>query len=394
MNIYMWWLIIGTALMSVPAFILTCYVFSARDIFLTRVPEGEIIVVMYSGKKHRFMANITGYWVHPETGKISRDDDEANPKSAVKMPEDYWGIYWLGPWPIAERYRYEFHWNKWEKKDPATGKEAPEYSVIPRAEPVKSIYFRAQYPVQISGCETKENVPLTMTVLINIEVVNADTALFKVKSPGWLSALSGQVMAVVRDFVGKHEVLDITKLQAEIPEEVEKKPDTDESKIEVSEKKRSRFQELFFSLNESKKGNPSTEETYGVKIIAVSFPGFVIEEPKTKMHEAAIKKYTADREKEATITAAEARATAAVQDKEAKMREAEAAAYATRETGKAEAEAIAVKGDAQAEAARKMTLAVKDNPHAGVIAMASAIEKQKGASTLIVGQAVLPTKSI
>lgn len=371
-----------TLIMGLAALALTLYVFSAWDIFFTRVPEGEIVAVMYSGKKHHFIGNITDYWVHPITGQVFREDfrdkDGKNPKSGVEMPKQFWGIYWLGPWPMAERYKYEFHWNKWEKKDPVTGKEAPEHSAIPRAESVKSIYFRAQYPVQISGCETSENVPLTMTVLINTETVNADSALFKVKSPGWLSALSGQVMSVVRDFVGKHEVLYITKLQAEIPET----------------EKRSKFQKLFFSLNESKKGNPSIEENYGVKIIAVSFPGFAIEQPKTKVHEAAIEKYTAERKREANTIAAKARAVAAIQDKKVKMREAEATAYATEKTGEAEAKAIAVKGAAQAEASRQMTLAVKDNPHAGTIAVATAIEKQRTATTLIIGQGILPTRDI
>lgn len=373
-------LIIAIVVMSIPTTVLACYFMSAHNIFFTRVPAGEIIVVMYSEKVSRFIGNIDGFWVHPETGAVY--DEKTNPVN-VTLPKDFFGtgIYWLGVWPLAERYSYEFHWNKWTKeKDEKTGKENSEYSIVSRSGIVDSLYFRAQYPVQASGCETSEGVPLTMTILITTETVNADISLFKIKSPGWLSALSGQAMAVIRDWNGKRKVTDITVLQAEVPEK--------------TDGKRSSFQELFFTLNKSDVGNPGIEEMYGQKIVAVSFVSYSIDKPTNDLQSASIKKYQAEREKEATILAAKAKNAAATEEAKAIKKTADATAYTTVATGTAEAKVTVLKGDAEAGAAKKMTAAVRGNPHAGTIALARAIEKQQHATTVVIGQGLLPTKNI
>jgi len=387
-------IIIATVVMSIATLTFAFYRMSEHDIFFTRVPEGEIIAVMHSDKLERFIANIDGFWVHPKTGEVF--DKKNNPiptDGSVSLPEDLFdsGIYWLGIWPFAERYTYDFHWNKWTKqKDEKTGKEKSEYSIVSRSEKVKSLYFKAQYPVLASGCETSEGVPLTMIVLVTTETVNADIALFKIKTPGWLSALNGQITAIVRDWNGKCEVSDIAKLQAEIP---------------TTGAEKSEFQKAFLLLNETGVGNPSVKEMYGQKIVAVSFVSYSIDDPTNPLQEASIKKYQAEREKEVTIIKAKAKNQAATEDAKAtiknanadaykKIKEGEAEAEATRKTGAAEAEIIALKGTAEAEASRKMSDAVKNNPYAGTIAVARAIENQKHATTLIVGKGVLPTKNV
>ncbi|HEY0908548.1 MAG TPA: SPFH domain-containing protein [Candidatus Paceibacterota bacterium] len=375
-----------------------CYKLADYNVLFTRVPEGEIIGITYSEKIGRFMGNMTGYWIHPRTGQV-HSNEEAVPDD-VSLPKDLFGtgIYWLGIPPFAQRYTYEFHWNKWAKPvDPATGLEKTEYAIIPRQAIVDSIYFRAQYPVQVNGCETKEGVPLTMTILITVQVDNADTAWFKIKSPGWLSALNGQVTAVLRDWVGGKTLEEINTAQAEIP----------------SMGHHSEFQLAFFTLNESTVGNLSIKTMLGAGLSGVHFVGYSIDEARNPTQRISIEKYFASKEGEAAIEKARLEAIAAQETAQKTRTEAEAAAFATEKQGEAEAsaklamakanaEATILQGEAEASAIRTrgeaeahvqalVTKAVKDNPHYGAMVLSVAIKDQKAATTLVVNANAVPT---
>lgn len=410
------------AILTVPITALGCYVLSAYNIFFTKVPSGEIIVVTSGDKATKFIGNVTDYWVDPETGKVF-ETSKVSPLPSIKIPTDIFGtgIYWLGVSPIARRYTYEFHWNKWAKPVSKDG-ESAEYAITPRKGIVDSVYFRAQYPIQVSGCETSEGVPLTMTILITVEMRDVSTALFKIKSPGWLSALSGQVTAVIREWNGNNKVSDINELKAEIPDTGTK----------------STFQENILKLSDSNTGNPSIEETLGVTIIAVSFVSYSIDKPQNQLQEASIAKYFTQKKTEAEIAAAEgaekiaehaakatqttadaaaytiekegeakANARQKMGDADARAREAlgRADASATVALGKATAEALVSKANAEAEAlsvtggpralaAKQLAEAVRDNPHQGAMAMATAITEQKTATTLVLGSGAVPTVAV
>ena len=349
--------------------VFAAYILAHYNVFFTRVPAGEIIVVTVSEKVKRFIGNIEGFWVNPQTGEVLPDKEPTlRPKD---LPSDFFdtGIYRLGMWPLYERYHYEFHWNKYAKKVGSDGKDTSEYELVPREAIVDSIYFQASYPIRISRAETSENVPLTMDFLITTKTVNVDTSLFKVKSPGWLASLTGSVTAVLRDFTGKKQTEDMVKLQAELPD--------------AGGHEKTELQKLIALLNVSDAGNPSIIEQFGQEIVSINFLNLKIEEPETEVQRQAIAKYNAARQAEALITAEKGKADAAEQT-----------ARGTITTARAEAEAIAVVGEAKARAAAQLAQAVSQNPHAGTIALAEAIQKQEHATTLIIGQNVLPTKAI
>jgi len=348
---------------------LLIHVLAEYNVFFTKVPEGEIITITHSGKVHRFIGNIKGFWVNPETGEVF---EEKTPPTTVKLPSDLFGtgIYWLGFWPFAERYEYMFHWNKYAKRKDG-GKETSEYELIPREEVVSSIYFRAAYAVRISGGETKENVPVTLDLLITTETVNVNTALFKVKSPGWIAALTGAATAVGRDFIGNKTVNQLVRLKSEIP------------KSSVSGKNKTDLQIVFDELNKSDLGNPGIIEQFGEKITAVNFLGITIDQAQTETHKIAISKYNAERIAEAKIVEEKGKADAAIET-----------AKGTRVTADAEAYKIEKEGTAIADAATKLAKAVSSNPHASAIAIAEAIKNQTAATTLVLGPGVVPTKAI
>ncbi|MEN9622250.1 MAG: hypothetical protein RLZZ67_684 [Candidatus Parcubacteria bacterium] len=399
--------------------VLLAYKLSERDIFFTRVPEGEIIVVTYSERVGKYIGNISDYWIHPKSGKVSFGYPPAN----VSMPTDIFGsgIYWLGLSPIAKRYSYMFHWDKYAKNvDSVTGNETAEYTIVPRRERVDSVYLRAQYAVQVSGAENSDGLPGTYFLNITVEMVDVGTALFKIKSPGWLSALTGQVTAVMRDFVGTQTLESINRMKAEIP-------DGKTVSTSVGPRK-SAFQAEFLKLNDSTVGNPSIESNYGVKIIAVSFLGYKIDTVGgNPAQTASIAKWTAEKAGEAAIATARKAKIAAESESEIIRIKAEGSAKATELTGNAEAEVIVSKGRAEAEAfysmgrakadavvlagkaeaeaaeitgekvaaaAAKLTEAVSTNPHYGAIVLAAAIQNQKTATTLVIGQGAVPTVEV
>lgn len=382
-------LIIGAILAAILNICLICYILADSNIFFTRVPEGEFIVVTFSEKVVKYIGNVDGYWINPETGEVFNETETPKPDN---LPKDVLGsgIYPLGFWPFAERYSYEFHWNKWTKPiNPATGGEEKEYAIVPRSEIVDSVYFRAQYPVQVSGCETSEGVPLTMTVLVTVEITHVGTALFKIKTPGWLSALTGQIAAVLRDWNGRHRVIDITNLQAEIPGNGDK----------------SEFQRSFLTLNDSKVGNPSIVETLGVRIVAISFKSYSIDTVVNDLQRASIEAYNAARTADAKVIKAQGDNAAqdAVSEQRRKTVNDDAYEVATKAEAKrtasvlearGRAEAARLEGAATAEAAKLLADAVMNNPHAGTIAIAQAIERQQKATTLILGSSVMPTVQV
>lgn len=360
-------LIIGVFAVNV---VFAAYILASCNILFTRVPAGEIIVVTVSEKAKRFIGNIEGFWVNPQTGEVfdERDGNHPRPKD---LPKDFFGtgIYWLGIWPLYERYHYEFHWNKYAKKKDSSGKDLEEYEIVPKHGIVDSIYFRASYPIRVIKSETIENVPLTLSFLITTETVNAEVSLFKAKSPGWLASLTASVTAVLRDFNGKSKTEDMVRLQAELPN-----PGTTD---------KTELQKLIELLNESSVGNPSVIQQFGQKIVSINFLDLKIEEPETEVQRQAIANYNASRQAEALITAEKGKADAAEQT-----------ARGTITKAKAEAEAIAMVGEAKAKAAKQLAEAVSNNPHASAIAIAEAIREQQHATTLIIGQGVLPTKAI
>jgi hypothetical protein len=333
---------------------LALYLLAELDVFLGMVPEGEIIAVMVSDKVKFYIGNIKGFWVNPETGEVSPDSKIIPPEIESQIPVNILGlgIFWLGVWPFAERYTYEFPRNKYVKKEGST-----DYTIEAREDRADSVYFRASYPVVIEA-DTIEYVPLKLYLLVTTETVNVDQALFKVKSPGWLTALTAAVKATGRDFVGNSTLKAINQLKAEVG---------------GSGTGRSEFQKAIFLLNDNSTGNNSLEVALGQKIISVNFIDYDFSEAKTDPQKAAMKKFDLAMD-----------ADAAVEAKRKKDTETDG-----------EENRIRKIGAANAASAQLMTEAVRGNPHAGVIAMAEAIGQQKNLTTLIIGESpVMPTKSI
>lgn len=327
------------------------YLLASFDIFLGMVPEGEIIAVMVSDKVKFYIGNISGFWVHPETGILTAGEVPATEKENMPWNIFGLGIFWLGIWPFAERYSYPFPHDKYRKKENNAG-----YEIVSKDDIADSVYFRASYPITIEAI-TKDFVPIVMQILLTTETTDVDQALFKVKSPGWLAAVTAAVKAATRDFIGGKELQKINELKAE---------------ADGPGSGKTEFQIAIDVLNDPKTGNPSLSDSFGQKIVTVNFIDYKITNTPAGPHQKAVARYEAAMDAEAAVF----KAKKVVTEKEA------------------EAQGIRLVKGAEADMAAKMRDAVKDNPHAGELALADAIRYQEKATTLILNSAVTPMKGI
>ncbi len=372
--------LVGNAIVWPTAAALATYELAKASILVTTIHQGTIVVMMVGDGVWRYVGRIDGHWVHPETGKIYRNDDsEPKPKC---MPRSIFGIYLLGPWPYFGKYRYEHPRNKYVKKSGVT-----DYEFVPREGEVDSLYFQASYGIVIHGAETSEKLPLTLHILITTQTTDAATSLFKNMSPGWLARVTAAVQAAVRDFVGNRTLDDITRLEAEssgsLPGESPAQPGQPAPSTDQKNAHKSAFQRAIDLLNDRNNGNPGLDETVGQRIIAVNFLSYSIDTTSS------------DPAQKASLAAYFAQQEAAKKLIEAKNLEetAKPLAAKTRIDADAKAYQIEKEGTASADAADKMARAVAKNPHAGNMAIAEAIRNQTGAKTLIIGASVMPTIS-
>jgi len=331
-------IVLAVVMFAVPV-ALAIYRLAHIDICFTMVPQGEIIVVMKADKVKRYIGNVTGHWVNPETGEVT----EGSAPASLKMPREIWGIYWLGFWPFASRYTYNFPRAKYIKKPG----DAIDYAIIGKDDVADSVFWQASYGIEVRMAETIEGVPITAQFVITTKTVHAGIALFANKSPGWLERVTAAVKAEIRDFIGNEKLADINKMKVETGDADGK----------------SKLQQEIDLLNESIRGNPGLIETTGQKIIAINFLGYDIEKTGlNKAQEASLAKYYADREADRVIT-------------------------------EAEVEAKKTVVEAEAASTKLMSDAVSGNQHAGTMALASAIKAQPHLNTLILGHSVMPTVS-
>ncbi len=372
LNIFLWVLAFISFLAFISVF--SFYLAKVHKKFFVLVPEGRIITIVTGKKATKYLGRIRGYWVDPKTGDVISENkmtEEQKKKRAENLTPigkflDKFGISWIGLYPFSRVYEYKFKWNNWDKKD-----QSSEFVLVPKEEMTPYIYFRHPYAFEYKDVETKGKVPITVRVLITTRIVNADKALFKAGGD-WLANVSASVQAVVRDFVGKHELEEITSL--------------------THEDGGSGFIDAIMVLNNGTQGNKPIAEMFGVEIEIANFLSYEIGGPEgAKLRDASTRKYVAEQEAEANRVKASGEAdatrTRAKGDAEAIETRAKAEAAAIEKKAEAEAKKIGLKGNAEAEAAKKLFDAIGEHPS---VALARAIKDTK-TTTLILGNSVIPT---
>jgi regulator of protease activity HflC (stomatin/prohibitin superfamily) len=309
--------------------------------FFTTVPAGAVIVIKKGDTPVKYIGNISGKDVNPDTGEIFQKND---PNKPVFTPASNKGFVWMNLYPMYRKHTYNHSWVKYAIKDKTTMK----YEFISRDESVSQIKALYPYAVRVSECETSNGIAIDMDLVIGVELTHAGVALFG--SSNYLALLTGRVSDVVREYVGRRSLDDVTK---------ETKAET---KNEVA------LDDLIggiLSINEdhsSEGGNPSITSTTGVRINSVNFIGYQLA-PSFE----AVKKARID------LDAAKVQTDIAEEGFKKAKKDADGEAYREETVGKA-------KNKPKIELANAM----KENPHAKTILIANALENTK-IKTLVLG---------
>jgi len=308
--------------------------------FFTTVPAGAVIVIKKGDTPVRYIGNISGKVVHPKSGKIFSEDD----RTIDFDPEPNKGYIWMDLYPMHRKHKYNHSWVKYAIKD----KTAMKYEFISRNEAVSQIKALYPYAVRVTGCETEDEIAIDMDLVIGVELTHAGVALFG--SSNYLALLTGRVSDVVREYVGKRSLEKITK---------ETKAET---KSSVSN------DDLIggiLSINEdhsSEGGNPSIEDTTGVKINSVNFIGYQLDESFESVKQARI-----------NLDTAKVQTEIAEENLKKTKTDADGEAYKKQKVG-----------DAENQVKIDLINSMKDNPHAKAILFADAL-KNTNVHTLVLG---------
>lgn len=257
----------------------------------TTVKEGTAKVVFKGDSFHKILMSYEGYHM---TGEW---DVQKNGSFFTSPLQSFFGLYFVGFWPIHKIYTYNFEWAEMKQN------KAGVYEVNHREAPTNFIYVKDfPYVGILDAAETKGGLPVDVRYVATIRVTNPYRALFKVD--GWLGRTIAAVNSANRSFIGTKEFAELTSDNEE--KEV--------IKVEIS------------LLNQKL-------ADYGVEIVKLETQAIDISgKAGEKAREATTLAYVAERQKVAGITKAE-------ENKQVAITEAEGKAEATIKIANAEATA-------------------------------------------------------
>lgn len=337
------------------------YKMAENDFCFTRNMSGRIKVIVAGEQVVKFVGWIPGYHVFSHNGEIvSLENPDDNLKVMVENdtnPVDILfnklGITFVGIWPFYKVYQYTFKWTEWIKKDGAV-----ENIAVTRDDKTDHLRFRFPYLIKISEVETKGKVPVTIMVLVTPRIVNASRALFE-SGGEWLTNLSAAVQSATRDWVGMHELEEITQAQNET---------------------NSGYVKYILDLNIPSQNNQGLEKLFGIQIDVINFLSYELAGgAQERLEKATTEQYVAAQE----AVAAEEKA--------------KGQAKSITIVAEAEAKAMTIKGSAKAKAVLDLLNAISSHPEGAQIEMmrgvAEAIQNSK-LTTLVVGEGATPLLQI
>lgn len=192
-----------------------------EPILFATVQEGRARPVEWNQRFHHFIMNKQGhtfkgrlpnsnldickteYWeVVPDT----RQPRKYNLFEKWLLVPSYQGLYYIGIPGTAKIPRNRFGWIEFNYAKQPDGTISNKKAPIPHEEMISHILVQPDvYFVSIDAAETKEGVPVTVNLLLTMEVVNTYKARYGVQN--WLEAVTNQAEANVRRYVGSQEVL-------------------------------------------------------------------------------------------------------------------------------------------------------------------------------------------
>ena len=253
---FSWWYFLGSLIIFIPVTFLFIWSWLApNNYFFTFVKEGTAKIVVRGDEFDKALIQWKGYTF----------DEEWNVVEGKEPWHLFGGLRYYGFWPIQDIYGYNFQWTGVTESDEVVRhpKEKLDYILLK-----DDIYL-----TEVRGAEDKELLPLNVSLVLTIRVINPYKTLFRVQN--WLETVNSRIRTWVRDTISH-----------------------DSYEKWISEKKRI-GEELFKSLK--KQGLlEEFNNRYGIDVRKIEVKDIdpSTEEDYRKFREATLKKYLAQRESE------------------------------------------------------------------------------------------------
>jgi len=289
------------------AIIVIIYFLAEMDLFFTIVGEGTTKAIKKFGKFHRCVMSYTDHTFRRDhnsddfidEGKFNEEDywdvmrwkeKEKREKhfsetfSIINIFNNFGGLKWVGIPFIHSVHEFRFNWTSLEQKKGEEG--GTEDRLVTTDTDMSHILVQDDvYVSEVKGVETNELVPMNITLLLTIAIINPRKALFRIQH--WLETTHNHIRPRIREYVGTKTYVELIK-------------DKNASALEVLE-----------ILNEESGILEELRSRYGVDVRNVQIHRI---DPSSEASgavdfvELATKQYAAEREGESIVTLAKARA--------------------------------------------------------------------------------------
>lgn len=275
-----------------------------NNLFFTFVREGTAKIVLSNQAYDRTIISLEGYHLN-KRDYLDKNTQEAVDYKPEKMTNAFFrlilfgGLHWIGIWPFAQVYRYNFSWTS---VDAAGNPLSHQKSMIDYVFCKKDTYH-----TDLVDAEDRDGLPITIKLVIVIVVISPFTALMKVDR--WLDAVISIIRGEIRSEITKYTYEQLIDRNAGLKEGSQAgKGLGDEIFFRLNSEPDCPLESLNTNLRPAKGSDLEYIEThFGVKVLAIKITNI---DPEKSLRDLTIEKYRADRKAQAKIITAKGEATA------------------------------------------------------------------------------------
>ena len=178
------------------------YILAGYGIFVSFIKTGEVLLVEEGKKFYRLIPNIPGYGV--------KDNKNSPAWQGSGTAQVFFGIFWVGFYPLRKIHKYDFSWDKAVSKEEAEREEKKGGKIEEtgfagvilshRSEAVNSIRHKNSYPVVVKEVELAGQFKIDIFFNIIFETVDPVFAVF-ILNGNWFSLATSAFRGIISDFV-------------------------------------------------------------------------------------------------------------------------------------------------------------------------------------------------
>ena len=238
----------------------TTYVLAEHNIFVTVVKEGTAKAILRWKRFHRLAMSYRGNDFNADWNVVAAEEPQQRSQSRLFGWTS--GLRWVGIPFVNSVHSYRFKWTSYEDEKIVSKEETIDFILVQ-----DDVYYAF-----VDEAETKGMVPVNVSLLLTLRVVNPYKALYRVQH--WLEATQNRIKPAFRSFVALKEFEELTKQREAVEEELN-------------------------SFLRGTKVDEFISDNYGVELVAVEIVRIdPAGEWAAKFAEAATKKWLAEKDKD------------------------------------------------------------------------------------------------